>query len=228
MENESSLQELFLKAFITELIKNTKSFSTFNEEKPESKPPKSHKLTKDTTYKSMIPSAFKTKEVKKIPQKISQVPLPKQKIPLSNVQNISQKPLPKIPLSQKKTQKPLSPEEQPNIGKLSPIIKDPRVSSLECQGPGKSVLVIKDGTIQKTQIILTAEEIFFIIDEFSQKTRIPLIKGTFKAALGELIMTAVISDFVGSRFMLQKRNSFQPLIFDQNILKKSVPKSFRK
>lgn len=97
----------------------------------------------------------------------------------------------------------------PDLGKLNFILADPRVESIECQGPNKNILVKKDGSIQKASLILTEQEIKKIIEDFSEKTRIPLIGGTFKAALQNLIMTAVASDFVGSRFMIQKKNPFQ-------------------
>tara|TARA_Y100000034_G_C6754381_1_gene335556 strand:- start:187 stop:822 length:636 start_codon:yes stop_codon:yes gene_type:complete len=98
----------------------------------------------------------------------------------------------------------------PELGKLNTLISDAGIESVECFGPNKNILVKKGGRIQRTKIILTKEEIKQILRDFSQKTKIPLTKGTFKAALGNLILTAILSEFVGTKFILQKKN---PVIF---------------
>jgi hypothetical protein len=92
-----------------------------------------------------------------------------------------------------------------SLSKLNFLIADPSVFSIECPGPSKIILVNKQGRTQATNIILSKEEIDKIISEFSEKTHIPLIQGTFKAVSGRLLMTAVISEFVGTRFIIQKR-----------------------
>ncbi len=90
------------------------------------------------------------------------------------------------------------------LGKLSQIFSDPGVSSIECLGPGKNVIVHKSGITQTTQVILTQNEIDEILKIVSEKTKIPLIKGVFKAALENMLVTAVISEFVGTRFYIEK------------------------
>lgn len=90
------------------------------------------------------------------------------------------------------------------LGKLSPIFSDPGVSSIECLGPGKNVIVHKSGITQTTQVILNQNEIEEILKIISEKTKIPLIKGVFKAALENMIITAVISEFIGTRFHIEK------------------------
>ena len=90
------------------------------------------------------------------------------------------------------------------LGKLSPIFADPCVSSIECPGPGKNVIVHKSGITQTTQIILSQNEIEEILKIVSERTKIPLIKGVFKAAIENLVITAVISEFIGTRFYIEK------------------------
>lgn len=90
------------------------------------------------------------------------------------------------------------------LGKITSIISDPAVISVECPGPGKNILVNRSGVIQTAPIVLSAEEIKEIMREISEQTRIPLIIGVFKAAINNLIITAVISEFVGTRFVIQK------------------------
>lgn len=100
---------------------------------------------------------------------------------------------------------PLTQQILPSMLKLNFLVADPSVSSIECPGPNKPLLVNKGGMIQATNILLTKDEVDNIIREFSEKTRIPLIQGTFKAVFGRLLVTAVISEFVGTRFIIQKR-----------------------
>lgn len=98
-----------------------------------------------------------------------------------------------------------------NLGKLTVLLRDPRVESIECPGPQKEIIVRKEGIIQRTNLSLSNEEIKLIINEFASKTRIPLIEGVFKAALDNLIMTAITSEFVETRFVIYKKSPFQRL-----------------
>lgn len=96
--------------------------------------------------------------------------------------------------------------------KLNILIKDPYVNEIECNGADNPLIVKKSGITQNTQINLTIEEIYEIVAEFSQKTRIPVISGRIKAALNDLIITAVFSETLGPRFIIQKKRPFQDLI----------------
>lgn len=97
------------------------------------------------------------------------------------------------------------PSGPPNTNKILPLLKDPRVRSIECKGAGQFVLINKSGLVQTTPVVLSDEEISLLIDEFSKKTRIPLVGGMLKAALGNLIMTAVVSQDGKGRFVVQKK-----------------------
>jgi len=102
---------------------------------------------------------------------------------------------------------PINPEtlKSLGLGKLTILLLDPSVISVECPGPAKPVLVNRFDTMQTTNIILTADEINGIMKILSERTRIPLITGVFKVAFGNFITTAVVSEFVGTRFVIQKR-----------------------
>ena len=95
--------------------------------------------------------------------------------------------------------------ERPTAEKLNFLIKDPAVTEIECTDADRPLLVRKAGTVQRTRVRLSIEEIYQLIAEFSQKTRIPVIEGTFKAALNNLILTAILSETLGPRFILQKK-----------------------
>ncbi|MEK6889783.1 MAG: hypothetical protein AABW82_01350 [Nanoarchaeota archaeon] len=96
-------------------------------------------------------------------------------------------------------------QSQPSLNKIAPFLKDRLVQSIECKGPGRPLLVLKGGIIQVTNTTLTKEEIDLIMEQISNETRIPLMSGLFKALLGNVIITAAISEFVGTRFIIEKR-----------------------
>jgi len=186
-------------------------------------------FTKDLIKNVKIESSPKIKIVsKKIPEKIKEKVENKLQIPVSafspiNTSNFAVAPIirQKNILVSKKSLKTLrkpipisltSPTgEYPELGKLNTLVSDVGVEGIECLGPEKNILVKKSGRVQRTNILLTKEDIQKILKDFSEKTRIPLTKGTFKAVLGNLIMTAILSEFVGTKFILQKKTpvSFQ-------------------
>ncbi len=92
--------------------------------------------------------------------------------------------------------------------KLLPLLKDPRILSIECPGQGRNIIVYKDGTTQTTPYILDEEEIKEIMENLSEQTKIPIVQGVFKASMSDLIITAVISEFVGTRFVIEKRLNY--------------------
>ena len=96
----------------------------------------------------------------------------------------------------------------PMMDELKGFIIEPTIQSIECSGPDKPLILIKNGRTLSTGVKLSGEEINRVMKEFSLKTKIPLISGVFKAALGNFIVTAVISEYVGTRFLIEKRNPF--------------------
>lgn len=98
---------------------------------------------------------------------------------------------------------------QTSLGKINTILNDPSVFAVECQGAGKNVLVNRGGKILVSQTILSEDEIKEVLGDFSQKTRIPLQQGVFRTLYQDLLITAIISEFVGTRFVIQKKTPFQ-------------------
>lgn len=136
------------------------------------------------------------------PSKRFNMPVPKLPIP-------RQTPLQKKPESKSKEIHP-SPSALITIialGKINNLLLDPTVQTIECPGPGKQITVYRSGFIQNANVFLTTDEINKIMLEISIKTKIPIIPGVFKAALSNFIITSVISEFVGTRFIIQKKES---------------------
>lgn len=89
------------------------------------------------------------------------------------------------------------------LGKLAKIIVDPTVISIECPGFGKYVTIRRINSQTITKIILSQEEIYSIIQSFSEHAKIPRIGGIFKAIVNNLLITAIETD-INSRFIITK------------------------
>lgn len=100
-----------------------------------------------------------------------------------------------------------------DLGKLNPLIKDPLVNSIECSGTDEPVTVRGRMGVKKTNIILDKEEIDQTIRKFSETAKIPIHEGILKIAAGRLVLSAVISEIVGSKFIIKKMAYSQHPIF---------------
>jgi len=98
-----------------------------------------------------------------------------------------------------------------NLKRLNPLANDKAVTVIECPGPGKFILVRKAGQINVTKITLSQQEVNETVEGFSERTRIPIIGGIFRATVGEFTIVAVISEFVGSRFIIYKSSPHDAL-----------------
>ncbi len=91
-----------------------------------------------------------------------------------------------------------------DLEKLNPLIKDPAVKFIECNGPDEHIIVRGGMGIKPTSIILSKEEINKIIKTFSQISRIPTHDGIYRVVVGRLILSAIISDVIGTKFTIKK------------------------
>ena len=100
--------------------------------------------------------------------------------------------------------KPIPTSENLDLVKLSILIRDPLVKIIECNGPDENIIVIGMMGRKPTPIKLSKEEMNEILEKFSGASKIPLHGGLFKAAVGNMIMSAVISDIAGIKFVIRK------------------------
>jgi len=91
------------------------------------------------------------------------------------------------------------------IDKLDFFIKDKSITMVECPGPGKVVLIRRGQITEPTSIILSKDEIDKIITAFSRAAKIPVIGGTFRVNVGNLTISAIISEITGTRFIIMNR-----------------------
>lgn len=102
--------------------------------------------------------------------------------------------------------KPTSTEKKVamDLGKLTPFLEDPHVDSIETEGENEKVYVMGKMGKKSTSVVLTKEEIDGIIDLFSKESKIPKVEGLFKVSIHNLILTAMISNVISSRFIIKK------------------------
>ena len=89
--------------------------------------------------------------------------------------------------------------------KLKQFINDKSITRIERPGPDKNLIIRKSGKIIKTPFALSKENINELMKELSYRTKIPLINGIYKAAIDDFIITAVISEYAGTRFHIDKK-----------------------
>ena len=96
-------------------------------------------------------------------------------------------------------------------GKLQPLLVDQMVTSIECSGADKQLTIMMAGQILPTKIILSQKDIADILKTISEKTKIPLVEGVFRAAIDNLVINAVVSKMIGSRFIIKKQTPYSLL-----------------
>jgi len=99
---------------------------------------------------------------------------------------------------------------QLNLGILNPLIQDPTVDSIECYGSDKPIITRGRMGARKTNIILDYVEIDTTIRRFAESAKIPIHEGVMKIARGRLILSAIVSTTISSKFIIKKVR-FNPL-----------------
>jgi len=154
------------------------------------------KMIKSESSEEKRKPIFYKKTIPKVT--INQKPLQNQIIrPIIPTRNLLQKE--QLSSSLSKT----NPKES-GIKKIEPLFKDISILAIECPGPEKNLLLKKNNQTIIARITLNQNEINNIIEDFSRQARIPIIGGILKAAIGNTVISAVISEFVGSRFIINK------------------------
>jgi hypothetical protein len=217
---QNSDRIIFLKQFTQEMLINLSKNYLIKEkieiEKLKQKFVEPHEIRKSSLHRTIIPVETIPKIIQAPPSPIIQKktltstksPLQgmKESMSLEKKENISKK----IPPIFKQSNNNLQSQKIPAnaFAKINPFLKDKSVQMIECSGPGKNILVKRYNKINLTKTILTQEEIKEIINRFATEARIPVINGILKAAVNNLIISAIISEFVGSRFIINKSTPY--------------------
>ncbi|MEK6897949.1 MAG: hypothetical protein AABX28_01175 [Nanoarchaeota archaeon] len=100
--------------------------------------------------------------------------------------------------------KPTPTAKEIELGKLNPLIRDPLVRGIECNGQNTAIVVTGSMGMKNTNIVFDESEINEIIEKFSQATKIPYGDGVFHVVFGKLIFLAIVSPEIGSKFVIKK------------------------
>lgn len=94
-----------------------------------------------------------------------------------------------------------------DLGKLNPLVNDPNVRTIETEGENEIIYVTGTMGRKPTSIRLSKTEIEEVINRFAQASKIPKGEGMYKVAVGKLLLTAMISESVSPRFVIEKISS---------------------
>ena len=164
--------------------------------------------------KLVAPSKVLLPLKKQVTSTIISVPQHKQVIPLQVLHR--QKPIPPQqiqPTSHQVTAFNVSKDVDlsEDYGRITPLLNDPVVSLIECQGVGKPLMIIRAGQRQITRITLNPVEIEGILQKASDVAHIPLLEGVFRAIVDNFSINAIISEMVGSKFVIRKQTPYSLL-----------------
>lgn len=100
--------------------------------------------------------------------------------------------------------RPVPTKVEIDLGKLNPLIKDFMVREMQCNGPDKNIIVKGAMGTKKSNVILNKEEIEMVLDTFSKTARIPISGGVTKIVVGNLLLLAITSQIIESKFLIKK------------------------
>ncbi len=127
---------------------------------------------------------------------------PSMPVPIQGPRNFSPEPPPQLNMNSEFSQ---------DYGRIMPLLNDPSVSSIECSGPGKMITIIRAGQKQFTKIVLNPNDIKEILERVSDSARVPVLEGVFRAAVDNFVINAIVSDVIGSRFIIKKATPYSML-----------------
>lgn len=201
-ENTTSMDDAFKKILNHKILESPRYAPPSNIPNQNNKPIEKPLISKKHLFKPFN---------RKVPQKIHPLHfnLPKNKKPINETLAIT----PYVKTADSDTIKPEYSEKPKGfyLDKIEELIKDPFVQAVECLGPGKNLLVKKNNRINLTKIVLSQDEISKIIETFSKESKIPSVRGILKTAVGDLIISAIESENVGSRFIITRINPMESI-----------------
>ena len=156
---------------------------------------------KEISEQKIIPKKIKTHEMIILPPRPM---IQRQAMPISNkILFIPEPTLPKHLEYLKPTATTQIENFEIDLGKLNPLLKDPAVKIIEGNPDEKVKVMVNMGT-RVTDILITKEEIEEVINKFSEISKIPTTEGIYRVVVGNLNLSAIISEVIGSRFVIKK------------------------
>lgn len=199
---------LFLLEFTKQLIKNSKTEDIFKLEKilEEREKEKEEKIKeRQSEIKEKLSPSKQTKEIEELEEQTLEFPkfIAKPIITRPQVPRVLRIPEPKIP-PHLQYLRPIPTQAEINLNSLNPLLNDPKVKTIECLGQDEAIIVSGDMGRKPTNIILNKQEIDETIQAFSRASKIPYEEGIFRVVYGNLVFSAIISESLGSKFIIKK------------------------
>ncbi len=202
MASQQEIRTLFLEEFVKRMIIN--SLPT----KP--KIEKGEALLDVLEDASKLPPALKIE--KKIEPEIKKAEIRKEKIEPVRQLSVQQPkliseafaPIAATRAAAQTAPLPLAPKIS-ILDRLRVLLNDPAVLSINCPGPDQNIQIVRGGMTQTIQMSFTMNEINDFMRDLSEKTKIPLLPGLFKVMFQNLIITAAVSEFVGTKFTIERK-----------------------
>jgi len=226
-QTSKNFKQFFLLEFTKELIRSTITYKELRIKKEvkevvHEKPIKQRLLQKDLFKREVLRGAVKEK-IKRDFETVSQLKKEEEILPEFKKYSLTKPSSSRAPLSHRipvplRIPEPKLPETvqylRPtpsqrgiDLEKLDPLVRDPIVRIIECNGSNQRVIVIGAMGRKNTKITLTEKEIDDIIKKFSDAAKIPVHEGVFRAVFGSLILSAIVSEIIGSKFIIRKMTS---------------------
>lgn len=232
-KTSQKFRKLFLLRFALELIKSSKVEDFFlleNIIKKRDKKARSEERNLEKKYGKgeLIPSIMHREPFRRKPesearpifaqsgvQKSSwQQPTIKKTPSQSQMMSRTPVQIPEYPLPQRlQYLRPIPSNVQIDLGKLNQLIQDQNIKTIECNGPDENITVKGNAGSKTTNIILSKSEMDEVLQRFSEASKIPIHEGIFKIVVGRLVLSAIVSEVVGSKFIIKKMSpqAFSPM-----------------
>jgi len=197
----SEFGKIFLLEFTRQLIRNssTAAFSIIETEVEGERKEKENKI------KEML----NKKQTKQFTKELEEELFPTRKLGGMQRKNIVQIPRvlripkPRLPRNLQYLM-PIPTRTEIDLGELNPLVKNSLVDSIECHGPNENLTVRGRKGTKVVDLNLTEEQIEEIIQTFSSAAKIPYEEGILDMAYGTLELSAIVSQEVGSKFILTR------------------------
>ena len=118
---------------------------------------------------------------------------------------LPQLPQPRLPQPPRFFEQEMKIKPTVNLGKINTFITDPTIEAIQCDGSFMPLKVFKKGEPINTNLELNDREITDIINKFAEQSGQEVEGPVFKASIQGLMLSAVISEFAGTKFMITKK-----------------------
>lgn len=158
--------------------------------------------------KQLIINSSKDKNIKKLFIPENQIP-PKQeqkyqKETTNEKQFTPSQQIPQITLKKQFISNNSQNQTFSGINKFNNLLNDKSLTSIECPGPGKFIIIRKINKSKTTNIVLNKTDINNILNDFSEQSRIPRIGGVFRAIINGITINAIDTDIGGPKFIITR------------------------